>query len=81
MSILKTIVVLADISIFGWLIWLGAVEGLSGGEWFLFLALLLIILLNMYLVAINKRSGDSWIGLFLKRKALEEKKKIETLER
>lgn len=80
MSILRTIVILADVGVFGWLIWLGTVEGLSGDEWFFFLALLLLIVLNLYFIAPNKRGGDSWIGLFLKRKTLEEKQRIVDLE-
>jgi len=80
MSILRTIVILANVIIFGWLIWSVATEGgLSGGEWFWFLSLLLTIVLNMLFI-ITSKGEDNWITLFLKRKALEEKKRIADLE-
>lgn len=81
MSILRTLVIVADVGVFGWLIWLATEEDLRGGEWFFFLALLLLIGLNLYFVIYDKRGDDSWIGLLLKRKALEEKRKIKELEK
>lgn len=80
MNILRTLVIVADVGVFGWLIWLASEEGLRGGEWVFFLGLLLLIGLNLYFVTYGKRGDDNWIGLFFKRKALEEKKKIEELE-
>lgn len=80
MSILRTIVVLANIAILSWLVWLAATEGVpEGEELLLFLGILIFMILNIFFVATG-RNEDSWITLFLKRKALEEKKKIADLE-
>ncbi len=79
MSILRTIVILANIGVFVWLIWLSTVEGVSGSGWFPFLALLLLIMMNLYFI-IFKQDDGSWIGLFFKRKTLEERKKIDDLK-
>jgi len=78
MSTLRTLVIASNIVLFGYLVASVQGAGLSGGEWVSFLAVLLLILLNIYFIASKK--GDTWISLFLKRKALEEKKKIENLE-
>lgn len=47
-------------------------------DWAVFLGLMLFSLLNVVLIATNKESD--FISLFFRRKALEEKKKIQELE-
>jgi cell division protein FtsW (lipid II flippase) len=80
MNILRILVIIGDIGIFGWIIFMIATEGTSGSEWIFILAILLLIMLNVFFLASNKQGGDGWFSLILKRKALEEKKKIADLE-
>lgn len=44
-----------------------------------FLAIMFFAVPISSLFALIKSGGDSWLGLYLKRKALEEKRKIEQL--
>jgi len=53
--------------------------GFSSEDLFLLLPLVLLLLLNTYLVYYQK-IGDDFISLWLKRKSLEEKKKINELK-
>jgi len=79
MSILRTIIILANIAILSWIVSAATEGGLEGGELLLFWGVLIVMILNIFFVATG--SGEnSWITLFLKRKALEEKKKITDLE-
>ena len=80
MNILRKLVITANISLFGYSLWFVSEEGLRGSELVSFLGILLLMILNTYFVVSNKRSGDTWLGLLLERKALEEKKKIKDLE-
>ncbi|MEW6407788.1 MAG: hypothetical protein AB1465_03800 [Patescibacteria group bacterium] len=80
MSILRIIVILADVIILGWLIWSASTEvSPRGNEWFLFFGVLLVMALNIFFITVGKRD-DNWITLFFKRKALEEKKRMADLE-
>lgn len=45
----------------------------------IFLVIMLFAAPISSLVALSLKGGDSWLGLYFKRKALEEKKKIEEL--
>ena len=47
----------------------------------IFLVVLLFAAPIISVVALSLEGGKSWLGLYFKRKALEEKKKIEKLER
>ncbi len=73
---------MADVGLFGWLVWLSTVcSGYDCDEaYMMFIVFGLPIMVNLYFVALNKQGGDSWIGLFFKRKALEERKKIDDLK-
>lgn len=81
-TILRKLIILGDIAIFGLLVWLGIEENpLNEGALsalFYFVVLILIIG-NLYMI-LFMREADDWLSLFLKRKALEEKKKIADLE-
>lgn len=79
MSILRVLVVVADIVILGYLLGFASSD-VRGGEWFSFLAVLLLIMLNIYFIFRKNKGSDTWINLFLKRKALEEREKISDLE-
>lgn len=46
----------------------------------LFLVILLFTTPIANIVALSLKDGESWIGLYFRRKALEEKKKIERLK-
>jgi len=81
MSILQTLVIVADVGLISWLVWLAFEGGMRGGELVFTLTLLFLIVLNLYFVIYGKRGDDGWIGLLLKRKALEEKRKIKELEK
>lgn len=54
-------------------------EGLDGTDFLAVFGLILLFALNVWLINSNK-TGDGAASLFLKRKALEEKKKIKKLE-
>lgn len=80
---MKKFVILGDMIVLIYLVWLGITEDVSDDgslSILLFLAVLVLIISNIYfLLLLNDR--DSWLGMFVKRKTLEEKKKIETLEK
>ena len=61
------------LSIFG----IASEEGVTGSEWWGVSLIAAIPVLNLYLI--RSVSGRDWISLWLQRKALEEKKKIEKL--
>lgn len=76
MNSLKTLVSLANAGFIIWLTWLlfdDPSEGLVLG------GLILLFGLNIYLLSFTNKEND-WLSLFLKRKALEEKKRIAELE-
>ena len=81
MNILKTLVIIADVGVFGLLLWLVFFECSppSGVGWFSFLGILLLITLNICFIAF-KNKGNTWLGLFFKRKVLEKKRKTSDLE-
>jgi len=80
MWLIRLLVTLVDAGFLGWIFWVIFVEqDVGSDEWPLVLGLITIVSLNIYFVLSGAKSGD-WLGLFLKRKALEEKKKIEALE-
>lgn len=77
---MKIITILLNIILFGFAIYLWIVDApqVGGVELFAFLMVLITPLLNLYIICSTK--GGDWLSLFLKRKALEEKKKIEKLQ-
>ncbi len=81
-SVLRKLVIFGDIAIFGFLVWLGIEENPldEGALSALFYVVVLILIIgNLYMV-LSMKEADDWLGLFFKRKALEEKKKIADLE-
>ncbi len=79
MKILKTFVILGNVALLVFLFFLASNSGFeNGNSMLLFLAIVSLIVLNIYFLL--GKNGECWIGLFLKRKALEEKKKIKDLE-
>lgn len=81
-TILKKLVILGNIAVFIFLVWLGFTENvLDDGAWsvLFFFAVLALFVANVYLI-FSIKEADDWLSLFLKRKALEEKRKIADLE-
>jgi hypothetical protein len=61
-------------------VYLFATKGAPGKDE-LFLVIVLFAAPISSLLALFLKGGESWIGLYFKRKALEEKKKIESLSK
>lgn len=59
-------------------LYLFATKGMDKNE--IFLAVLLLAAPIISIVALSLEGRENWLGLYFKRKALEEKKKIEKLE-
>jgi len=79
MIILSYLVIVADLVILGFLLVVASGD-VNGNGWFSFLAVLLLIVLNIYFIFTKNKSSDTWVSLFLKRKELEEREKISDLE-
>jgi len=75
---MRIIALIGNILVIGFVIYELFVEGMPHGNdiWIVVLVILLPIL-NIY--AIRSNVGEDWISLWFRRKALEEKKKIERL--
>ena len=77
----KTIAILLNIILLGWVLYMSITEGFSGARGVDILLILLLFLFPIInILAIKTLCRDNWITLYFKRKALEEKKKIEELE-
>lgn len=80
---MKTIAVMFNLGFFMWIFYLAIDEGITGGSDFLLLIFILLLpIINIFTIFMFSKNNekDSWFGLFLKRKTLEEKKKIQELE-
>lgn len=78
MSILRTLVTVANAGVIVWLSWLFVID-FPDSESLILAGLILLFVLNLYFIFFSNK-GNDWFGLFLKRKALEEKRKISDLE-
>ncbi|MBI5457759.1 hypothetical protein HY971_03475 [Candidatus Kaiserbacteria bacterium] len=76
MNSLKNLVSVVDAIVILWFIWL-LIDDPS--EALILGGLILLFGLHIYLLSFSNNESD-WFGLFLKRKALEEKKRIAALE-
>ena len=75
---MKIIALVANALLLGFIIYLLFAKGMpNGNEIWIVILLALVPILNIY--AIRSSTGDDWISLWFRRKALEEKKKIERL--
>jgi|GEM_PF-4847356 membrane-bound acyltransferase YfiQ involved in biofilm formation len=81
MKIFRIITIFADISILVWFLFMALSEGLGepSTEWLLFIGFVLFVCFNLYFT-ISSTKEDDWISLWMKRKNLEEKRKISELE-
>lgn len=78
---MKTIATVANVFVLIWASYMLATEGVDSAdpyELFAIVAVFGIPVLN--LIALWCVGGDTWLGLYFKRKAMEEKKKIEALK-
>ena len=79
---MRNIAIIANVILLGVSIWL-SIDEMSGGldaEELFFISIFLITpVLSLIVLVSTNRTADSWISLWFKRKALEEKKKIEEL--
>lgn len=80
MSILRTLVIVANIGVAIWLMWLLMVDFPDGSDSLILAGLSLLFILNTYFFLFLKKNND-WFSLFFQRKTLEEKKKIKELEK
>ena len=81
-NLLKILTILANIAILLFLIYYALTEGGldKASDKLSFFAILFFLALNVYFVSKSNSHIKGWIGLWLERKALEEKKKIKNLE-
>lgn len=79
---LKILTSLINFSLLIFLISIPLIEKYFGGleDWLILIGLLIVLILNTYFVFLSPASED-WLSLFLQRKALEEKRKIEELKK
>ncbi len=82
-SFLNLVTVLGNISLFVLLAWLLIDEPpeTKSLAWILVFAIEALFVLNVYFVAYDRQGSGNWFELFLKRKALEEQKKIDQLKK
>lgn len=79
---MRTVAILANVGLIGFVCYALATYGLPKreDEWWLFLFLVGAPIFNL-IALFRPRDGTGWLTLFLKRKALEEQRKIEAIKR
>jgi len=81
-NIFKKTIILLDILLIGFILFMCIKEGLPSDDiqgFFVVLILIGLPTLNIIAILTTKNEGG-WLSLFLKRKTLEEKRKIEQIE-
>jgi len=77
----RIFVLLVDLSVLGYIIFMTIKEVPSSGEDIAVVTTIYsIFLINITYVFLSKTNKESWISLYFKRKALEEKGKIRALQ-
>tara|TARA_Y100000310_G_scaffold326513_2_gene391491 strand:- start:34 stop:279 length:246 start_codon:yes stop_codon:yes gene_type:complete len=81
MQIIKNLTILANLGFLIFIVVVFIIKGIPNHpRIFLFsLGLIITLALNAYFLSVKRNGG--WLKMFLKRKALEEKRKIRELER
>jgi hypothetical protein len=75
---MRILAILFNLLLLGMVIYLFSTRApASGDDWLL--AILMILTPIFSLIAIFRSKGDNWLALYLKRKALEEKQKIDQI--
>ena len=75
---MRYLAILSNLFLLGMVVFLFATEGAPEGSYWLIVIIMAIAPL-FSLVAILGDKGDNWLFLYFKRKALEEKRKIDQL--
>lgn len=76
---MKVFAIILNVGVLVFVAFMCIYEGVpEGDEIILLIPLFGIPLVNLWVIGF-RRKGDSWLGLYLKRKALEEQEKIEAL--
>lgn len=75
---MKPIAIVLNLLLIAATIYLFATKGAPNKDE-IFIVIMLFAAPISSLVALSLKGGESWLGLYFKRKALEEKKKIEDL--
>ncbi len=79
---IRTIALVMNIALIGWIIFMMIIEPpkpeTETSEWVMMIFLSSLPVINI--LALCSTKGDSWLGLYLKRKKAEERKRIEELE-
>ncbi len=76
----RIFLLIVDLATLIFLIIMTIVDTPRGGEVFALLLVYSLIILNIMYILFSKTDKETWLTLYFKRKALEEKKKIKTLQ-
>jgi len=77
----RLFLLLVDLAVLGFIIIMTIKETPSSGEDIAIVsALYVLVILNITYIFFSKTEKESWLTLYFKRKALEEKKKIQSLQ-
>jgi len=77
----RLLLLFVDLAVLGFLIFMTIKETPSRGEDIAIVSSIYVLLfLNITYIFFSKTNKESWLTLYFKRKALEEKKKIQALQ-
>lgn len=77
----RLFLLLVDLAVLGFIIIMTIKETPNSGEDIAAVsAIYVLVILNITYIFFSKTEKESWLTLYFKRKALEEKKKIQTLQ-
>jgi len=77
----RLFLLLVDLAVLGFIIIMTIKETPNSGEDIAIVsALYVLVILNITYIFFSKTEKESWLTLYFKRKALEEKKKIQSLQ-
>ena len=79
MVFVKWLTTLGDVAMMGLLVY-GITQSSTGRDIFPMLLLVVLCLFNLWSIWHDRFFGKTWLGLYIKRKRLEEQVKIENLE-
>jgi len=78
----RIIMLFINLAVFGFLIFMTIKETPKGGEQIAIVtSFWIFLILNIIYIFLSKTGKESFLTLFFKRKALEEKKKIQALQK
>jgi hypothetical protein len=82
MKLLRFLTLLTNLGFLMWLLYVALVEGLGqpSFDWLIFIGFFVFLVSNFYFI-VSEKKGNDWLSLWFRRKSLEEKRKIEDLEK